>query len=74
MLTNEEKALLNKPLTERDTQLLKGVDIQDALDVITLHSNNMTQTGDDTVVITLNELAGIIFDAYTLGCSRSQNR
>ncbi len=71
MLTNEEKQLLSKPVTERDPGLMNGMDIQDALDLITLHSGNMTQTGDETVAITLNEIVGIIIDAYTLGYSRA---
>ena len=74
MLTNEEKALLSKPLTERDSDVFAGVDIQDALDLIALHAQNMTQTGDDTVAITLNEITAIIFDAYTLGYSRAAKK
>ena len=70
MLTEKEKEILNTPASNRDPGLLAGFEIQDALDLISLHGNNMTSTNEETVLISLNEIVNIIIDAYSLGCSR----
>ena len=74
MLTEKEKAMLNAPLGKRDISLTKGMDIKDAIDIITLHSDHMTQTDNNEVVlITLNEISNIIIDSYMLGYSRGRD-
>ncbi|MBQ6493753.1 MAG: hypothetical protein IJI92_07830 [Erysipelotrichaceae bacterium] len=72
MLTENEKDLLNKPLTERDESLLGDLTIQDAVDVISAHKDHMTAQNDETVLISLNEIATIIIDAFMLGYGRGQ--
>ena len=70
MLSEKEKTMLNTPLNERDADLSDNLEIQDAVDIISLHSERMTSTDDETVFITLNEITGIILDAFMLGYSR----
>ncbi len=72
MLTEKEKEMLNTSPANRSSELLGEFDIQDALDLISLHKNNMTSTDDATVLISLNEIVNIIIDAYSLGYTRGK--
>lgn len=72
MLTEKEKEMLNASPANRSSELLGEFDIQDALDLISLHRNNMTSTNDATVLISLNEIVNIIIDAYSLGYTRGK--
>ena len=72
MLTEKEKEMLNTMPADRSSESLDEFDIQDALDLISLHKNNMTSTNDATVLISLNEIVNIIIDAYSLGYTRGK--
>lgn len=72
MLTEKEKEMLNTIPAKRDSASLAEFDIQDALDLISLHGKNMTSTDDSTVLISLNEIVNIIIDAYSLGYTRGK--
>ena len=74
MLTEKEKEMLNTPASNRDPALLGEFEIQDAIDLISLHGNNMTSTNEETVLISLNEIVNIIVDAYSLGYTRGGKR